>query len=234
MPPEFSPIISQSFSSSGTPFENKKFAEAKILRRAVPYPAFDIQEKQQTFTTERKPKLKSSINISRKGSIVKERCRQLTDIALELFPDRRISDEDLDYLISRYVGGDRETRRAYKGYHGRVTRSKSSGEGYVQGQTRKGYLEIFDFMHKIGHNVWVIHAQMKLSEPQIPYHNNETSEKEKASKEKISLSQRGNSDTVSDLGHGDVVVQKQINNNNTVRERNFTPKIFPKISGEGG
>jgi len=184
----------------------------------------------KAFTTERKHR-KTSIDISRKGSIVKERCRQLTNIALNLFPDRHLSDQDLTDLIQRYIGGDKETIRAYKGYYGIVKRSKHSGEGYVLGQSRKGYLEIFGFMHRISRLEWFIHTQMKLPSSDSDVHTNEGLS-QKQSKEKISISQRGLEGSVcSGLEHGDkVLTENKINNNNTERERNFAPKIFPKIS----
>jgi len=212
---------------------NKKFA--KVIKRAIPYPTFDIPEAEKpqrtlaTFTTERNHGKKTTIDISRKQSIVREKCRQLSEIALNLFPDRRVPDQDLGDLIQRYIGADRETIRAYKGYYGSVRRSKRTGEGYVVGNTRKGYLEIFDFMHRINRNEWVIHAQMKLPNADLEHHNNEGVEFE--SKEKISLSQRGSDNTL-ESGVTERVIEdrKYNNNNNTERERNFTPKISPKIS----
>jgi hypothetical protein len=136
----------------------------------------------KSFTTERKT---TTINISRKGSIVKEKCKQLTEIALDLFPDRRIPHEDLTFLIMRYIGCDKETIRNYAGYYGTVKR-RASGEGYVVGKQRKGYLEIFDFMHRVNFNEWVIHAQTTLSKPFLEHHNNEGLS-QICSKEKLSL-----------------------------------------------
>jgi hypothetical protein len=134
----------------------------------------------RSFTTERK----TSINIARKGSIVKERCRQLSEIALDLSSDRKISEEDLAYLVERYIGADKETKRAYLGYYGRIRRTRS-GEGYVVGQSRTGYLEKFDFMHRAG-RTWIIHAQVKLPTGPVPYQNSE--EVQSKSIEKIYLS----------------------------------------------
>ncbi|MCJ7423108.1 hypothetical protein MUP01_02420 [Candidatus Bathyarchaeota archaeon] len=137
------------------------------------------------FTTERKGIRKTSINIARKGSIVKERCRQLAEIALELSTDRRIGEGDLAYLVERYIGSDKETVRAYVGYYGAI-KHRSSGEGYAVGLSRKGYLEKFDFMHR-ARRVWVIHAQVRLPIAPIPYQNSDEvvcSE----SKEQISIS----------------------------------------------
>lgn len=186
---------------------------------------------------------RTTIDIALKGSIVKEKCRQLTEIALELFPDRKINYEDLTFLVSRYIGGDKETIRAYAGYHGSVKR-RSSGEGYIIGNTRKGYLEIFDFMHKVGHNEWVIHAQMKLPNADLEFHTNEGLS-EKASIEKISISPVLEASLMADVeGNGKPLAStvecgngcpnieaKEIENNNnnnntTERERNFAPKIM--------
>jgi hypothetical protein len=133
----------------------------------------------RSFTTERK----TSINILRKGSIVKERCRQLAETALSRFPDRRISDEDLNDLIEDFIGADKETVRAYKGYYGRIKYGRS-GEGHVIGLSRKGYLERFGFMHRSG-RTYVIHAQVKLPTGPIPYQDNEESS---VFKENISIS----------------------------------------------
>ncbi len=178
----------------------------------------------KVFTTEKKHK--TTIDISRKGSIIKEKCKQLTEIVLSLYPDRRVPDDDLDYLISRYVGADRETRRAYKGYYGRIRRSKRTGEGYVIGSSRKGYLEIFGFMHRINNNKWFIHAQMKLPEAQMVSNVDESADlslstneglAKVVSKDKISL-------CVTEK------IENKLNNNTTERERNFTPKIPQRFS----
>jgi len=134
----------------------------------------------KSFTTKRK----TSINISRTGSIVKERCRQLSEIALDLSPDRKISEEDLAFLVQRYIGADKETIRAYLGYYGKIRHGRS-GEGYVVGLSRKGYLEGFGFMHRSG-RIYIIHAQVKLPTGPIPYQDNEEST---VFKENISISQ---------------------------------------------
>jgi len=120
-------------------------------------------EKQTVFTTERR---KTTININRKHSIVKERCRQLTEIALNLFPNRKISHEDLTFLVISYIGGNRGTVRAYMGYLGRKIGS-SWGNVKFTGKRRRGYLEIFGFMHRKDVN-WIIHAQKKLVPPHTP------------------------------------------------------------------
>jgi len=137
----------------------------------------------KAFTTEPKRR-RTTINIARKGSIVKEKCRQLTEDALNLFPDRHIPDEDLTYLVQLECGADKETVRAYKGYLGTVKRTRS-GEGYVSGQSRKGYLELFGYMHRISRVEWVIHAQMRLENADS---GNQCNERLEVSKEEISIS----------------------------------------------
>jgi hypothetical protein len=182
----------------------------------------------KTFTTEAKNgHRKTTIDISRKGSITKEKARQLTEIALNLFPDRHISDEDLGDLIKRYCGANKETLRAYVGYYGIIRRSKRTGEGYILGQSRKGYLEIFGFMHRVTRSEWVIHAQMKLPSSVSGFHTNEGFE---ASKEKISISHGVMETTTSRETEGIVETEKHNNNNTTERERNFTPKISQRFS----
>ena len=208
--------------------ENKKIA--KILRKSLPDDlTFDLEEQKPqktlaTFTTEPKNgHRRTTIGISAKGSIVKEKCRQLSEIALNLFPDRRVPDQDLGDLIQRYIGGDRETIRAYKGYHGSIRRSKRSGEGYVIGNMRKGYLEVFDFMHRVSHGEWVIHAQMKLPNADLEHHNNEGLS-QKVIEDKISLSTRVK-ETTTNRETEEIVVSRKYNNNNTERERNYLWKI---------
>ena len=112
-----------------------------------------------TFTTHRKTK--TTVNICRKGSIVKERCKQLADVIAELFPDRILYDSDLVCLIQDYVGGDKETIRAYKGYGGHV-RAGRYGDNRIVGISRKGYLEAFGFLVKVPGRRWML-AQSLLS-----------------------------------------------------------------------
>jgi len=194
-----------------------------------------------TFTTERKHKPKSRINISRKGSIVKERCKQLTDIALDLYPSRRIKHEDLTYLVTAYIGGDKATVRAYTGYKGYVKHSRTGAHSQIIGKPKKGYLETFGFMHKVNSQIWVIHAQSQLVPPAFPPTLYNESVEEKVSKENFSFSTLSSTDQISTERLSDCRVTensdsawetttKIYNNNNTERERNFTPKIFPKIS----
>lgn len=201
----------------------------RILRKTTTHELIE-----RTFTTGRKPR--TIINISRKGSIVKERCRQLTDMALTLYPDRKIGHADLAYLITSSIGGDRATIRAYMGYNGYVKHSTCGNMSIVLGKKRRGYLETFGFMHKVNLSTWVIHAQTKLIAPAPPLsHNNERVDGF-GSKEKISLSYSPlhaiNKGRLSDH-RGQRVSEwetnKIINNNNTERERNFTPMNLGKI-----
>lgn len=111
----------------------------------------------KTFTTARK---RTTINISRKGSIVKEKCRQLTDLVLRYFSTGIIHDDDLTAMIIEYIGADKETIRAYKGYHGHI-RAGRCGDNRIVGLSRKGYLEKFGFLKKIGNFKWQV-CQLKL------------------------------------------------------------------------
>jgi len=183
------------------------------------------------FTTEHKGMRKTSIDISRKGSIVKERCRQLAEMALDFWPDRKISEEDLAYFVERYIGSDKETVRAYLGYYGRIRRAKT-GEGYLVGQARKGYLEKFGFMHRAGRS-WVIHAQVKLKSGSLSYQNNECSD---SSKEKIYLSSSvgGESDrealaNVETLGKAEALERGRKKEEEYREIEKFYSKDFPKI-----
>jgi len=183
---------------------------------------------EKTFTTGRKPKLKSTININRKGNIVKERCRQLTEIALNLFPKRIISHEDLAFLVKGHIGGNRDTVRDYMGYDGRVI-SNSFANTKRLGIRRKGYLEIFGFMHRQGRN-WIIHAQTTLhgvhSPPSAsPFPNIDECLVRNHSIKKISLSYSGSDYTEdSSLANGESdSVEVERRERDTERERNFTP-----------
>jgi len=129
----------------------------RILRKTTTHELIE-----RTFTTEPKPKPRTTINIGRKGSIVKERCRQLTEMALTLYPSRKIDRDDLTYLITSSIGGDRATIRAYMGYNGYVKHSHTGSLSVVIGKKRRGYLETFGYMHKANLNTWVIHAQTTL------------------------------------------------------------------------
>jgi len=206
----------------------------KILRRTT---TFEMIEK-PIFTTESKHK--SIINISRKGSITKERCRQLTQIALNLFPDRVIHERDLIDLVKMYVGGNRDTVRDYTGYNGRII-SNSYANTKILGVKRKGYLEIFGFMHPHGLR-WIIHKQTTLHPPTPPFPNAGESVDKKYSKENISLSplssisrsnvERGNGGKPGPLTSGCPPKSKGkeiiYNNNNTVRERNLFQRSLEK------
>jgi len=185
----------------------------------------------KSIQKEEPPKLKTrrkrrtTINISRKGSITKEKCKQLTHIALDLFRNHVITHEDLRYLVIRYIGGDRATIRAYMGYKGRIRQRAGGTESYVQGEPKKGYLETFGFMHPISRQRWFIHGQETLVPPAPPSSNIQERPTEKKSMEKISLSPVVTVDEFSTGFASDKTIDnnKKYNNNNTVRERNFRP-----------
>jgi len=181
----------------------------------------------RVFTTHKKPRPKTTINIARKGSIVKERCKQLSEVALNLFPDRVISDLDLKDLVMLYVGADKETIRSYTGYNGHI-RAGKYGENQVVGLARKGYLELLGFMHKIGHGKWLIHSQMTIQEAVNDSHTyRECVGSGFNSEEKISLSPSSAACVEGQASEEvkRVAIYKQINNNTREKERLFTPKI---------
>jgi hypothetical protein len=178
---------------------------------------------QSAFTTERK-KPRTTINISRKGSIVKEKLAQLTEIALNLFPNRVVTNEDLKDLIQMYIGADKETVRNYMGYFGHI-RAGRCGDNRVVGLSRKGYLETFGFMHR-SHGNWVIHAQSVLSSQDM----NSGLE----SNEKISISHNNMPITSWKGSEGKLGTVSPSSNEleeeeDTEKERNFSPMIYPKI-----
>jgi len=224
--------LTKTFNIGSVESPKKLFAE-KIIRKTVTH---ELIEK--TFTTESKHKPKTTIKINRKGNIVKEKCRQLTEIVLNLFPDRIISHKDLAFLVMDKIGGDRGTIRAYMGYNGYVKHSNSGNLSIVIGKKRKGYLETFGFMTRKGMK-WIIHAQSQLLPPHTPLSLNNECVSKNYSKENFSLSQSPtlqiNTERLSDCrGQGDSECEtdsssKINNNNNTERERNFTPKIIGKI-----
>jgi hypothetical protein len=212
----------------------------------------------KAFTTERKPKPRSTINIAKKGSIVKERCKQLVEILLQLYPEGIVPEEDVAYFIARYIGADRNTIRAYLGFKGSIATNKRTGEGYVRGIQRKGYLEIFGFMHRINRNTWFIPHQTEITayqnEKAVTVPNTYEANGENCSKEKISLShtfinvkslqlaavkekvsvgetsvsprtERHTEKTNIEAAEISANTENKINNNTSVRERNFTPKI---------
>jgi hypothetical protein len=174
---------------------------------------------ERSFTTEKK---KTTININRKGSVVKEKCKQLINIVMRLFPQGIVSTEDLEMLVEDYCGADKTTVRAYVGYYGSIRRSKRSGEGYVCGIPRKGYLEKFSFMHPVNRYKWKVN-QTCLS----AFHNSEGLS-QVVPIEKISFS--------SCVGGGvglpsSIEVVTDNNNNNTERERNFLHKSLENSKG---
>lgn len=134
-------------------------------------------------------KRKTSINISRKGSIVKEKCRQLTEIASGLVADGIISDPDLTDLIEDHCGADKETVRAYKGYRGSIRQRKGSNEGYIFGQSRKGYLEKFGFMYRVNRSLWKISQTVLLSSSSLQTNGYERLTENESIKRSLSFSQ---------------------------------------------
>jgi hypothetical protein len=108
-------------------------------------------------------KRKTTIDICRKGSIVKEKCRQLTEIAFRLFPEGELSRQDLRDMVEDYWGSSKETIRSYLGYRGQIRQRKRGGGAYIFGEAREGYLKKFGFMHEVGATKWRINQHALLS-----------------------------------------------------------------------
>ena len=151
-----------------------------------------------------------------------ERCKQLVEIIAGLYPDRVISDTDLVCLIQRYIGADKETIRAYKGYLGHI-RAGRCGDNRVVGLSRKGYLEKFGYLRKIPGHKWVICQTALFSHKGMTVDYGGS-----GSKEKISFS-KGN------MGHvekqpnplaGREANRRLVEEEDTEKERKFTPKIY--------
>jgi hypothetical protein len=183
------------------------------------------------FTTHAK-KHKTSINISRKGSIVKERCRQLVEIIVSLYPDGFLPDDDLQDLVKMYIGADKETVRAYCGYYGNI-RTGRCGDSKIVGLSRKGYLEIFGFLRKAGSRYGIRYwglVQTFLSESPISSQANlkESVSNNVHEKISISLSSSGKARETSESVVSAVVVSssKREEEEATEKERNFTPMIY--------
>lgn len=195
---------------------------------------FEKVTEKVTFTTHSK-KPKTTINICRKGSVVKERCKQLVDVIVEMFPERVLSDDDLTCLIQDYIGADKETVRSYRGYGGHI-RAGRCGDNHVVGLSRKGYLETFGFLRKVPGRRWMI-VQAVLSEGSI---SSQAMSREvsypsfyspNGSNEKISISpvQVGCVVSGSSSGSNDGSSRRLEEEEATEKERNFAPMISPMI-----
>ena len=137
-------------------------------------------------------------------------------------PDRVISDEDLAYLIERYIGSDKETVRAYKGYLGHI-RSGRCGDNRIVGLSRKGYLEKFGYLRKIPGHKWVICQTALFSHKGMT-----VGDVGSGSKEKISFSQCGTEIVEKQPNPlaGREASRRLVEEEDTEKERNFTPKIY--------
>lgn len=184
----------------------------------------EIEEVQaQIHRIKRRNRAKTTINICRKGSIVKEKCKQLTETASRLFPDGIIKQIDLEGMVEDYCGADKETVRAYLGYAGRIRRSRKTGEGYIMGEKRRGYLEKFGFIHRINRETWRINQQL------LPlfslFQDSEGLAKENHIKKSISLDHSKASESEENIKttcHSDIETAERITNKqDTEKERNF-------------
>lgn len=179
-------------------------------------------EKRETLTFDthrRKPK--TTINLNRKGSIVRERCKQLTEILREWFPDGIVSEEDLVNFIEDHIGADKETIRSYKGYYGHV-RAGRCGDNKIVGLSRKGYLEKFHFLKKLPGARWMI------CQTQLSYQAKESLIMGVGSNEKISISLPVSGvDEKGLLFDGKSVSSSEREEEEaSEKDRNFTPKII--------
>jgi hypothetical protein len=200
---------------------------------------------------------KTIINISRKGSIIRERCNQLMEIAWNLGCQKEILSQDLVDLIKMYVGGNRDTIRDYLGYPGRVVHGRYGS--HVIGIQREGYLQIFGYAKRGSRGTWNLHHEL------VPLHyhyeeilNPSKSDKEtdtyeeleqKVNMEKISLSpilqgkecektvlevvSLENTQSIATLH----TIENNNNNNTTARERNLcilTPEAQRLLDAELG
>ncbi len=211
---------------SNKSFSNDSFFELEKTKTVT-------VESHTVFTTHRK-KPKTSIDICRKGSIVKERCKQLCTVIADMFPSRIISDADLTCLLQDYIGGDKETIRAYKGYGGHV-RAGRCGDNRIVGLSRKGYLELYGFLVKAPGRKWAL-AQTVLStsekvEPQTFYQTSRSPDSGFGSNQKISFSVVGMGGGLGESFVGGEVVssREREKKETTEKERNLCPKIYPKI-----
>jgi hypothetical protein len=152
-------VKSQNSQSTPGDSTNKFFKEQRVLKRPI-----QVSQEFKSFTTHRK---KTTLQLSRKGMVCYEKCRQLTEIALSLTVDRRISEQDLTDLVTDYVASDIGSVRKYVGYNGRVSRS-SCGNSHVIGFRRSGYLERWGFMKRLKPGIWAIFEQTIFGERLTP------------------------------------------------------------------
>ena len=182
----------------------------------------------KVFTTQKNQHPKTTIDICRKGSIVKVRCKQLVAIINNLFPSQVISNEDLACLIEDYIGGDKETKRAYLGYSGTMIAGRC-GDNKTVGVSRKGYLECFGFLRKIPGRRWAVVQSV------FPCQESMNHQSGLVPNEKISISLDRHDETLIAKGKGSEgkpileVSPNEKLEEETERDRNFTPKISPTI-----
>jgi hypothetical protein len=176
----------------------------------------------QIHQTDRKSRAKTTIDICRKGSIVKEKCRQLTGIASRLFPDGLVRNADLEAMVEDYCGANKETVRAYLGYAGRVRRSRKTGEGYVIGEKRRGYIESFGFMHRLNRETWRINQQLLPSGSSCQVNEGLTKDTMKKSLSHDQLRSNERKEILIATCDADIETTERITNKqNTEKERNF-------------
>ncbi len=141
-----------------------------------------------------------------------------------------ISDENLLCLIQDWIGADKETVRAYKGYSGHI-RAGRCGDNRIVGVSRKGYLEVMGFMRKIPGHRWAV-CQVALLPTQV--RSSERVSESVGSNENFSISPPleksvqnelfSEPKQTTDASCSSSLEKKEV----TEKERNISPKISPK------
>lgn len=164
----------------------------------------------------------STIDINRKGSIVRERCRQLCEMVVRLNGDGTIYYQDLIGLVQDHIGADKETLRSYMGYNGHIRKGRN--ENVVVGFSRKGYLTEMGFMHKLQRGMWTVNQTVLLSHSLLS--NTKYESVVEVVHQNLSLS--ASVDTTVCLVHGETEENSTIddttkihNNNNSERKINL-------------
>lgn len=123
-------------------------------------------------------------------------------------------------MIEEYIGADKETIRAYKGYHGHIRQGRC-GDNRIVGLSRKGYLEKFGFLKKIPDFKWQV-CQLKLNSEDIAIRGDGFE-----SNQKISISPIGSEVSANrDVRKETEGRYREKEEEDTEKERNFTPKIY--------
>jgi hypothetical protein len=107
-----------------------------------------------------------------------------------------------------------------KGYRSHI-RVGRCGDNRVVGLSRKGYLEKFGFLHKIGNFQWQVCQKKLLSEDMALC--SDSNEKISISPQHMEITARKEPEKTT---HGVVSVNRKLEEEDTEKERNFVPKIY--------